>query len=169
LFRQPERCIQFPVGQQSRIGGDLTAAELQLQAAVKTDPQILVLAVTHRVPLSAWHELAECPCFIGVCANYVPKRGTSSGKCGLKAYWNVRIITCARPVRTTGAKQTILDHYPKSTVCNSAHKKSQKQQQIKCFWALFEGSGGGIRTPDTRIMIPQHDDRNMMLLSSGCD
>ena len=62
-FCQAELVVQFAVGQQPGVSRDLAAQEFQLQAAVKTDPQILVLAVTHRVPLSAWHELAEYPCF----------------------------------------------------------------------------------------------------------
>ena len=29
------------------------------------DPQIVFFSITHRVPLSAWHELAKYPCFAG--------------------------------------------------------------------------------------------------------
>ena len=36
---QPERIIQFAVGQQSGVGGDPAAVEFQLQAAVEIDPQ----------------------------------------------------------------------------------------------------------------------------------
>ena len=60
---QPEHLIEFAVGEQSGIRGDLTTEEFQLQQAVETDPQIALLAVTHWVSLSAGHELAEDPCF----------------------------------------------------------------------------------------------------------
>jgi hypothetical protein len=72
-LRQPERLIEFAVGEQTGVGRDLAAQEFQLQAAIKTDPQILVLAVTNSVPLSAWDDLAEISCFSRVwrksCAN----------------------------------------------------------------------------------------------------
>ncbi|MDZ4778752.1 MAG: hypothetical protein SGJ19_00700, partial [Planctomycetia bacterium] len=50
------------------IGNPPSAAlfERRLQPAVKTDPQIVLFRVTHRVTLSAWHELAESPWFSGV-------------------------------------------------------------------------------------------------------
>ena len=35
--------IKFAVGQQSGVGGDLAPQELELQAAVKTDSQIVVI------------------------------------------------------------------------------------------------------------------------------
>ena len=60
---QPECLIEFAIRQQPGIRGDLAAQKFQLQSTVETDPQILVLAVTHWVPRSAWHELAEHPCF----------------------------------------------------------------------------------------------------------
>ena len=37
-----------------------------LCAGVETHPQVLVLAVTHWVPLSEWHEIAENPVFLGL-------------------------------------------------------------------------------------------------------
>jgi len=64
------------------VGRDLAAAEFQFQAAVKTDPQILVLAVTHWVPLSAWHKLAEHPCFSRVWRKSHAKTG--------KVIWEIR-------------------------------------------------------------------------------
>jgi hypothetical protein len=63
---QPERFIEFAVGEQPGIHGDLTTEEFQLQPAVETDPQIALLAITHWVPRSAWHALAESPWFSGV-------------------------------------------------------------------------------------------------------
>ena len=37
-FSQPARLIEFPIRQQSGVGCDLPTQELELQAAVKTDP-----------------------------------------------------------------------------------------------------------------------------------
>ncbi len=62
-LREPQRFIEFAVGQQSSIRGDLTAAEIQLQATVETNPQIIVFRVTHWVPLSAWQMDGPNPCF----------------------------------------------------------------------------------------------------------
>ena len=45
-----DRLPQLAVGQQASIAGDLAAAELQLQPAVKTDSQIVLFGVTHGVP-----------------------------------------------------------------------------------------------------------------------
>jgi hypothetical protein len=56
---QPERLIKFVVGEQPGIRGDLTTEKFQLQQAFETDPQIALLAVTHWVPRSAQHGLAE--------------------------------------------------------------------------------------------------------------
>ncbi len=47
------------------------------------DAQIPVLAVTHWVSLSLWHVERANTCFQGFGANCMPKRGNSSGKCGL--------------------------------------------------------------------------------------
>jgi hypothetical protein len=52
----------FFAGQLARIAGDLAAAELQLQTAVKTDPRIIVLRVTHWFPLSTWQIDGPNPC-----------------------------------------------------------------------------------------------------------
>ena len=43
---QPEGVIQFPVGQQSAIGGDAASMELQLQAAVEIELQRPVVQFT---------------------------------------------------------------------------------------------------------------------------
>jgi hypothetical protein len=52
-----------PHGQQTGVAGDLAATELQLQAAVKSDPQIIVSGVTHWIPLSHWHVERRNHCF----------------------------------------------------------------------------------------------------------
>ena len=44
---QAERFIEFSIGQETGIGCDLAADELEFQPAVKTDPQIVLLGVTH--------------------------------------------------------------------------------------------------------------------------
>jgi len=59
--------------EQPSVGGDLAAEEFELQAAVELDSQILVLAVTHCVLLSLWHETRHIPCFQGFGANCMPK------------------------------------------------------------------------------------------------
>ena len=46
---QPERVIEFMIGEQSSVGGDPGAMKLGLQAAVEIKPQRLVLGVTRRV------------------------------------------------------------------------------------------------------------------------
>jgi hypothetical protein len=35
--------------------------------------ELFVLGVIHRVPMSAWHELAEFPCFLGLLHKYHDK------------------------------------------------------------------------------------------------
>ena len=47
---QPERVIEFTIGEQSGAGGDPGAMKLELQAAVEIKPQRLVLRLTRRVP-----------------------------------------------------------------------------------------------------------------------
>ena len=81
-FSETKRLVKFPLGQQPGVGCDLATQELELQAAVKTDSQIVVFCVTHGVPLSHWHETRQIPCFQRVGANCMPKSGNSSGKCG---------------------------------------------------------------------------------------
>jgi len=71
-FGESERFVKFPVGQQPGVGRDLAAQKLELQSAVEIDPQISVLAVTHWVPLSLWHETRQIPCFQGCGANCMP-------------------------------------------------------------------------------------------------
>jgi hypothetical protein len=61
LRSQAERLVEFSIGQQPSVGRDLAAQELELQTTVKTDPQIVLFGVTHGVPLSAGHDLAEHP------------------------------------------------------------------------------------------------------------
>jgi len=46
---QPERVVQFPVGQQASVGGNTAAMELELQATVEIDPQGTVIRFTHWV------------------------------------------------------------------------------------------------------------------------
>ena len=46
---QPERVVQFAIGQQSGVGGDAVAVEFQLQAAVEIDPQRAVIRFTRWV------------------------------------------------------------------------------------------------------------------------
>ena len=62
-FSQPERLIEFAIRQQSGIGCDLATEELEFQAAVKTDSQIVVFGVTHRVPLLLLHVERHNHCF----------------------------------------------------------------------------------------------------------
>jgi len=83
-FGETKRFVKFPIGQKPRIGGNLASQKIQLQATVETEPQIVVLAVTHWVLLSHWHETRQTPCFQRVGANFMPKSGNSSGKCGLR-------------------------------------------------------------------------------------
>ena len=80
---QMQRLIEFPTRQQPGVGGDLASQEPQLQSTVEIDPQVPVLAVTHWVSLSEWHDLMKDPCFQGSGANRVPRMTISSGKCGL--------------------------------------------------------------------------------------
>jgi hypothetical protein len=63
---QCQRHVEFSVRKQPGVGGDLAAREPQLQTAIEIDPQLSVLAVTHRISLSAWHECAKDPCFSGL-------------------------------------------------------------------------------------------------------
>ena len=72
-FSQPERLIEFAIRQQPGVGCDLATQELEVQAAVKTDSQIVVFGITHWVPLSLWHETRQTPCFQGCGANCMPK------------------------------------------------------------------------------------------------
>ena len=46
---QPERVVEFAVGEQSGVGGDAAAVEFQLQAAVEIDPQSAVIRFTRWV------------------------------------------------------------------------------------------------------------------------
>ena len=48
-FGQSDRIIQFPVRQQPRIGSDLGTVELNLEPAVKIQPQNPCFPFTHRV------------------------------------------------------------------------------------------------------------------------
>ncbi len=47
--RASERVIQFAIGEQPGIRGDLAAVEFQLQATVKIDPQMRLSGFTRRV------------------------------------------------------------------------------------------------------------------------
>ena len=58
---QCQRLVEFSVRKQPGVGGDSAANKPQLQTAIEMDPQRPVLAVTHRVFLSAWHECAKDP------------------------------------------------------------------------------------------------------------
>ena len=51
-FGQCKRLIEFAAGEQPSVGSDLAAEDCELQTAVETDSQILVLAGTDWVPLS---------------------------------------------------------------------------------------------------------------------
>ncbi len=62
---QCQRIVEFSVRKQPGVGSDLATHELQLQTAIEIDPQLPVLAVTHRVFLSAWHKCTKYPCFSG--------------------------------------------------------------------------------------------------------
>ena len=63
---QCQRLVEFSVRKQPGVGGDLAAHEPQLQTAIEIDPQLPVLAVTHRISPSALHESAKDPCFSGL-------------------------------------------------------------------------------------------------------
>jgi hypothetical protein len=65
-WQQAQRLIEFSIRQQPGVGGELASQKLQLQCTVEIDPQVPVLAVTHWVPLSEWHDLMNGPCFHGV-------------------------------------------------------------------------------------------------------
>src|SRR6516225_5469589 len=49
--------VEFPVGEESGVTGDGRAVERQLDLAVEIDAQGVVVAVTHRVPLSFGQEV----------------------------------------------------------------------------------------------------------------
>ncbi len=59
-----------------------------LLAAVKTDSQIVVVGVTHWVPLSHWHETRHIPCFQRFVANSLLKPMDSPKKYGVKNRWS---------------------------------------------------------------------------------
>ena len=46
---QAKNIVQFPVGQEPSVRGNLAAVELQLQAAVEIDPQMRLSGFTRRV------------------------------------------------------------------------------------------------------------------------
>ena len=46
-FGETKRLVKFPIRQQPGVGCDLATQKLELQAAVKTDSQIVVTGVTH--------------------------------------------------------------------------------------------------------------------------
>ena len=79
---QMQRLIKFPIRQQPSVGGELASQELQLQCTVEIDPQVPVLAVTHWVPLSEWHEIAENPYILGVWRKSHAKRKRTTWEIG---------------------------------------------------------------------------------------
>jgi hypothetical protein len=46
---QPERVVQFPVGQQAGVGGDAAAVKFQLQPPVEINPQSTAIRFTRWV------------------------------------------------------------------------------------------------------------------------
>ena len=60
-LRQPQRFVEFPIGEQSSVTGNLAAYKSPLQPAVKTEPQIVESGVTHCGPLFARHKFAANP------------------------------------------------------------------------------------------------------------
>ena len=50
--RQPQRLIEFPIGQQTGITGDVCAMEFETNLTIKIDPQGIPFAFTHRIPQS---------------------------------------------------------------------------------------------------------------------
>src|SRR5918998_672644 len=56
-----EGVVEFAVGQQSGIAGDVGAVEFEAEAAVELGSKWLGLAVTHRESLSGRHESSENP------------------------------------------------------------------------------------------------------------
>ena len=50
--RQPERFIEFSIGQKTGITGDVRTVEFETDLAVEIDPQGTPFALTHRIPQS---------------------------------------------------------------------------------------------------------------------
>jgi hypothetical protein len=50
--RQPERLIQFSIGQQTGVTGDVCTMEFEANLAIEFDPQGTPFAFTHRIPQS---------------------------------------------------------------------------------------------------------------------
>jgi hypothetical protein len=50
--RQPQRFIEFSIGQQTSITGDVGTVEFETNLAIKIDPQGIPFAFTHRIPQS---------------------------------------------------------------------------------------------------------------------
>jgi hypothetical protein len=65
---EPEGVVEFAVGQQSGIAGDVGAVEFEAEAAVELGPKWLDLTVTHRESLSGRQETSENPRKQGVFA-----------------------------------------------------------------------------------------------------
>ena len=98
---QCQRLVELSVRQQPGVSGDLAAHEPQLQTAIEIDPQLPVLAVTHRVFLSAWHESAKYLCFSGF------RRKSHAKPAGL--IWEMRAYIPPTPRKFSGPSQSSLE------------------------------------------------------------
>src|SRR5262249_8227699 len=58
---QIEGVVEFAVGQESGIAGDVGPVEFEAEAAIELGSKWLCLAVTHQRSLSGWQETSENP------------------------------------------------------------------------------------------------------------
>jgi hypothetical protein len=84
LIGQAEGIVEFPIGQQSGIGGDAGSVEFQLDATIEIDPQDVLLIVTHSISLSSRQEVTEDPCFSRIWRKF---RAT-----GDNVIWEIRVM-----------------------------------------------------------------------------
>lgn len=59
--RELQGVVEFAIGEQSGIAGDVGAVEFETQAAVELGPKWVALAVTHQESLSRRQETSEKP------------------------------------------------------------------------------------------------------------
>jgi hypothetical protein len=78
-----EGVVEFAVGQQSGIAGDLGAEEVEPETAVELRSKRLGWAVTHEVAHQIGRKWSETPEFAGFWRNCHADSGSSSGKSGV--------------------------------------------------------------------------------------
>jgi hypothetical protein len=112
-FRETEHFIQFAVGKQACIGGDLATYELDPHTAVKTDTQIVLFGVTHGIPCHCGMLNVPNTANQGLGTNQMPKRTESNGKCGIKISGPEDIFM---PIICHVPKTVVIRDIPKSAV-----------------------------------------------------